>query len=234
MNKICDMESVRWMPKEEITFVASNLLERYEDFVGERVTPPIPVEHIVERLLKINLEYDDLKSRLNLPDILGATWIKHKRIVIDQSLLDKRQRGRMFFTMAHEVGHWCLHRKSFLGPAARRASAPEIVCRKSSAKAPGEWQADYFAAVLLMPEIPVRAAFTQVFGFKPLIVYNHKSLAPTLLFEVDIAWEHAGEVARVVIEEGGFTNVSKTAMRIRLQELRLLVNHTPERLAVLS
>jgi hypothetical protein len=234
MNKICNMDSVRWMPKEEIAFLASTLLEDYQDFARKSVVPPVPVENVIERYLGLSLEYDDLQAMLNLPDILGATWIKDRRIVIDQSLLDKKQHGRMFFTMAHEVGHWCLHRKAFIGPATRRASTPEIVCRESGAKAPGEWQADYFAATLLMPEMPVRTAFAGTFGLKPLIIYNQKSIAPKLLFEVDLAWEHAGEIARVVIQKGGFTNVSKTAMRIRLQELGLLINRTPERLAALS
>jgi Zn-dependent peptidase ImmA (M78 family) len=234
MKKICDMDSVRWMPKEEITFVASNLLENYEECTGQEVTPPIPIEAIIERFLNIRLEYDDLKARFGLPDILGATWIKEKRIVIDRSLLEGEHRGRMFFTMAHEIGHWCIHRQAFIGPAARRSWAPQIVCRESGARARGEWQADYFAASLLMPEMPVREAFAEIFGFKPIAIYNQKSIAPRTLFWLDLAWEHAGEIARAVIEKGRFTNVSKAAMRIRLQELGLLVNRTCDQLAAAS
>jgi len=234
MNKVCNMDSVRWMPKEEITFLASNLAERYEAFVGTPIMPPIPIEHLIEKFLQISLEYDDLQSKLDLPDILGATWIKERKIVIDESLLSEDQHGRMSFTMAHEVGHWCIHRKAFSGPVARLDSRPEIVCRESGAKSRGEWQADCFAASLLMPEMAVRTAFAQTFGFKPLAIYNHKSIVPRSLFTLDIAWEHASEVAGVVIEEGRFTNVSKTAMRIKLEELGLLINRSPERLAAAS
>jgi hypothetical protein len=85
-----------------------------------------------------------------------------------------------------------------------------------------------------MPEMPVRVAFTEVFGFKPIVVHNQKSIAPKSLFWLDLAWEHAGEIARAVIERGRFTNVSKTAMRIRLEELGLLVNHTGDPLAAAS
>ena len=234
MNKVCNMDSVRWMPKEEIAFLASDLIERYEAFVGKPVVPPIPVEHLVERFLKLSLEYDDLKSRLDLPDILGATWIKEKKIVIDESLVDKDQRGRMFFTMSHELAHWCIHRQAFVGPIARTGSLPEIVCRESGARSRGEWQADCFASALLMPEIEVRTAFAKACGFKPMTIHNHKSIAPRSLFMLDPAWEHASEIAALVIEEGRFTNVSKTAMRIRLEELGLLLNRTPERLAAVS
>jgi len=234
MNKICDMDSVRWMPKEEIRFLASNLLERYEAFVHKPVTPPIPMEHLIEKFLEINLEYDDLKSEFDLSDILGATWIKERRIVIDESLLSEDQRGRMSFTMAHEVGHWCIHRKAFSGPVARTDCRPEIICRESGAKSRGEWQADYFAASLLMPEMDVRTAFAQTFGFKPMVIYNYRSIAPRSLFMLDPAWEHASEIAGVVIEEGRFTNVSKAAMRIRLEGLGLLINCSPERLSAAS
>ena len=234
MKKICDMASVRWMPREEITFLASNLLENYEAYTGQEVTPPIPIEAIIERFLNLRLEYDDLKSRFALADILGATWIKEKRIVIDRSLLDEDELGRMFFTMAHEVGHWCIHRQAFMGPAARRSSRREIVCRESGARARGEWQADYFDAALLMPEMPVREVFADVFGFKPIVIHNQRSIVPKSLFWLDLAWEHAGEIARAVIDKGRFTNVSKAAMRIRLEELGLLVNRTCERLAAAS
>ena len=233
MKKICDMDSVRWMPKEEITFVASNLLEDYEEHTCQAVRPPIPIEAIIERFLNLRLEYDDLKAKLRLPDILGATWIAERRIVIDRSLLDENHLGRMYFTMAHEVGHWCIHRQAFLGPAARRSWGPKIVCRESQARARGEWQADYFAAALLMPEIEVRTAFAQVFGLKPVVIHNQKSIAPKTLFWLDLAWEHADEMAGAVVDRGGF-NVSKIAMRIRLEELGLLVNETGERIAVIA
>ena len=78
------MTSVRWMPKEEILFLASHLLESYGSFVGKAVVPPVPIEDIVERFLKISLEYSDLKALLNLPDTLGALWINERRIVIDK------------------------------------------------------------------------------------------------------------------------------------------------------
>lgn len=231
MNQVCDMNDVRWVPKDEIAFLASGLLENYESCTGKRVDPPVPVEDIIERHLNISLEYDDLKAMLNLPDVLGATWLTEKKIVIDESLLEEDQRGRMTFTLAHEIGHWVLHRRAVLGPVGRREYFPDIVCRNSGFKARGEWQADYFAASILMPEMAVKCTFAEIFGLRSLVIHNRKSIVPRALFVLDLAWEHANEIARLVIEHGKFTNVSKTAMRIRLEDLGCLINKTPERLA---
>ena len=148
---------------------------------------------MIERFLNIRLEYDHLKARFDLPDILGATWIMERRIVIDRGLLDRDQLGRMFFTMAHEVGHWCIHRKAFIGPTASRSSGPEIVCRESEATARGEWQADYFPASLLMPEMRVRDAFAEVFGFKSIACPIASAQAkPVLFFSLEKAREQLG------------------------------------------
>ncbi|MDY6950598.1 MAG: ImmA/IrrE family metallo-endopeptidase [Thermodesulfobacteriota bacterium] len=229
MTGLADMDAVRWMPQEEIAFVSSDLLARYKESSGKTVSPPIPVDDIIERLLGITLKYDDLRSILGVPDVLGATWIKERRIVIDENLWAEGSQGRRFFTMAHEVGHWCIHRKMLSGLATRKTSVPDIVCRQSGARARGEWQADHFAANLLMPEAYVKMAFGQALSLTPITIYNYRSMAPTSLFMLDPAWEHVGKIAGAVIEEGGFTNVSKTAMRIRLEELGLLINCTPQR-----
>src|SRR5690606_28627587 len=64
--------------------------------------------------------------------------------------------GRFRFTLAHEAGHWRLHRSLFQRHANQpellpdRDDRPEYVCR-SSDNSPLEWQANFFAAALLMP-----------------------------------------------------------------------------------
>ncbi len=94
---------------------------------------------------------------------------------MNERLLDDRSEGRMCFTCAHEVAHWILHRP-FVKTANR--SSPEgdaIVCRSVDAKKPIEWQADFFAACLLMPEAEVRESFSKPFGIEPLELHNVKS-----------------------------------------------------------
>lgn len=48
--------------------------------------------------------------------------------------------------------------------AADQKATPAIVCRTSKKRDPAEWQADCFAACLLMPASDVRAAVKAAFG----------------------------------------------------------------------
>jgi hypothetical protein len=81
-----------------------------------------------------------------------------------------------------------------------------------------------------MPEENVRRAYSSIFGTSPLIIYNKKSCFNRSLPLFDPAWERVNEFALMVMENGNFTNVSKEAMRVRLEELGLLINNTQNRL----
>jgi hypothetical protein len=213
---------VPWLSKASIADTASLLIDHYESAVNTPVRPPIPVEDLIERGLDLHLGFHDLKSRLNLSDVLGATFVEKRLICVDASLVENKSKGRMFFTLAHEAGHWMLHRQ-YIQRSAENKSA--LFCRLQDAKKPVEWQADYFASCLLMPETFVCSAFQQVFGRKSLPLYNiHAAYDGPLCFDPCIGtWPR---IAAAVMEAGKFSNVSKQAMIIRLQDLRLIRNAT--------
>jgi Zn-dependent peptidase ImmA (M78 family) len=224
------LRKVPWKDQSQISFEADQLRRDYQAFIGTRISVPIPVEGIIERYLGLHLSFDDLEEILGEPDILGATWIEEKRIIINSTLLEGSE-GRQAFTAGHEVGHWVLHR-DFLPVYCRsgRQMGPIIVCRQRDSKARAEWQADYFAAALLMPEEEVTEAFMDCFGSEPLVMHNQKSflgpLARKMNPAVDPALDTAKDIAAEVIRAGGFFNCSKEAMRYRLEDLGLLINLT--------
>jgi len=227
-----DMDRVSWLSKEHIKAEAALLVENYALFRGTEVEPPIPLEHIIEAYLGFTLEYEDLEELIGFSDVLGATWLRQKRIAINERLLQENV-GRMFFTCGHEIGHIMLHSRYISGnkeKPLKRSVEQEIVCREVASKKRGEWQADYFAACLLMPEENVRRAYSSIFGTSPLIIYNKKSCFDRSLPLFDPAWDRVNEFALMVMENGNFTNVSKEAMRVRLEELGLLINNTQNRL----
>ena len=220
---------VPWLSKKTISDAASWLRAGYQTATSLPVSPPIPVEDIIERGLGLKLGFTDLREKLKLDDVLGAVYVKDKSIWVDRSLADDRNEGRLCFTFAHEVGHWVLHRKIIEQACRTGDNGVTIFCRLADAKQPAEWQADYFASCLLMPEKEVKLAFSEVFGLEPLVLYNEKScFAGPLCF--DPCAQNWPFIADAVKMAGGFANVSKQAMIIRLQDLGQVKNETRVRL----
>ena len=99
-----------------------------------------------------------------------------------------------------------------------------ILCRKDEGfegnkKDPKEWQADTFAAYLLMPRDMVNDAFKKV-SYHPIILKKKRFL--NLFMKTRSARQRSLWIAENVINEGGFENVSKLAMANRLIGLGLL------------
>ena len=159
------MIKVRYLSQDEIEKEAERLLAEYEETAGGPVKMPVPVEDITTYHLALRLGFADLHKTLRIPmlrdqpDILGAIWVDTETVMIDCSLDPKHNplmAGRYRFSVAHEIGHWRLHR-SYVAKDTNQASLfdgspePTVICRSSQAKEPIEWQADFFSSCLLMP-----------------------------------------------------------------------------------
>ena len=265
---------VPWLTKKSIAAAATGVIADYEAKIKRCIQPPIPVENIIERGLSLKLGFIDLRKKLKMDDVLGATYVKEGMICVDRSLAENQNEGRLCFTVAHETGHWVLHRalvdhacrtnggradirlrhnklesttpndyeldlgqnsrSDGYGPISpntfQQSKGGLIFCRIKEANKPIEWQADYFASCILMPEEAVRNAFCKWYGSKPLVLYNVKSA-----FSGPVCFDPCVEtwpmIAGVVKDAGGFSNVSKQAMIIRLQDLGLVKNETNARLS---
>jgi len=213
-----------WKPAE-IEHMVADLLHKYAKHKGAPPRPPIDVDDIAEGYLKLDLEVTDLKELLKMPDVLGATWFEDKVIRLDSSL--EGQEGRLAFTLGHEIGHWWMHRPIVeMGKVTlplysfdeNRPARPALVCR-STKKDSAEWQADTFAARLLMPEADVRAAAKQARDGLPVAIPDLKALQGGSGFNPELR-----DLAAEVIAAGNFTNVSNQAMRIRLVDLKLVID----------
>ena len=106
---------VPWMSRKAISRKAEALIQDFERKAGYPVTPPIPVEEIIERSLGLEIQYADLERILGSSDVLGATYVKSRLIRINERLFEHSSEGRLAFTCAHEAGHWVLHRR-YMGP----------------------------------------------------------------------------------------------------------------------
>lgn len=105
---------VPYLSEEVIERDAAALLAEYAQARNVTIAAPIPIEDIVEKHLKLGIEFDDTHRRFGVPresgqdpDILGAMFFDAKRIVIDESLDPEEnpaKEGRYRFTLAHEGG----------------------------------------------------------------------------------------------------------------------------------
>jgi hypothetical protein len=182
-------KKVPYLEEEQIERDTAALLAEFAQARSVALTLPIRIEDIVEKHLKLGVEFDDMHRLLNHPrsgvdpDILGAIWFDERRIVIDESLdpeENSSKEGRYRFTLAHQGGgHWRLHRHLFAhGPGQASLfngpTAPSFICRSSQGKEPVEWQADFYASCLLMPRKLLIAAWDEIFpDRKPRVLQPH-------------------------------------------------------------
>lgn len=155
---------------------------------------PVDLETIVYEYLspRENLAFD---NEADLPPengdvVLGKTLPMRGKILLNR-ILKEGEPGRARFTLAHELGHWVLHRKLFLARGEmldlfadaalddgfqfvglNRSIFPTS-CRPG-AVAREEWQANRFAIALLIDPVVLREEFGARFGV-PVIARSSRT-----------------------------------------------------------
>lgn len=227
---------VPYRHKTEIEDMAMDLLHKYFATKGSKMSLPIDVDDIVESYFGIDLQFADLVLLLGLPDALGATWFEDKVMRIDSSLEEKE--GRLAFTMAHEIGHWWMHRPIYemekvslpmFSYGGGNSPTPAVVCRSLKKKEPAEWQADQFAAMLLMPASLIRVAVAEIQGTGPIPVENLDSYNGSAADNYMLR-----QISKQLIEQHGFKNVSIEAMCYRLIDLKCVSDANPKQGALFN
>jgi hypothetical protein len=252
-------QKVPFLSEEEIERDANDLLASYGRARRIDIVAPIPIEDIVEKHLKLGIEFDDMHRLMDVrrfglePDILGAMYFEDRRIVIDESLdpeIYPHKEGRYRFTLAHEGGgHWQLHRELFgrqPGQLTLIDDGPSVICRSSQAKAPVEWQADYYASCLLMPQALVRDAWRLSMGTSAPFIFD-----PARHGARESARGNGPRPLRTILRNlrksdsdrlfdeiagrfSGHFGTSVQAMRIRLENLGLLVREAPRQASMIG
>jgi Zn-dependent peptidase ImmA (M78 family) len=217
---------VPWISRRDIADRATSLIEDFQASAGYRITPPVPVDEIMERSLGLTVRYVDLSKIFDSRNVLGATYAESRLVLINERLFEHSSDGRLVFTCAHEAGHWVLHRRYTQAQTGDGPGNKTIVCTTANAKEPIEWQADYFASCLLMPEREMREAFEKVCCPEPIVIRHARRLTKNGAPCEEPFLEQWPYIAAAMCEAGGFSNVSRQAMVIRLQDLGLVVNKT--------
>lgn len=176
-NKVKHTGDVPVLSRYQIDTAAQKILEQYTSDRGERQAPT-DMDYLIEQVFDLTLDYQTLQ-----PDgsILGETifrdgcrkvfdgetfetsliQVKTGTIILDATMAEIMD-TRMLFTEAHELGHWVLHNKFYSGTenrACRSCLSQRIYFPHYQAKSPvewTEWQANAFAAAILLPRPALR------------------------------------------------------------------------------
>jgi hypothetical protein len=182
-----------------------------------------------------------MRGLFGVDDVHGALWVNDCRVGIDQRLEpteNPAMLGRYHFTLAHEAGHWRLHRHLFQRKANQltllpdNAKRPEYICR-SSDTAPIEYQANRFASCLLMPREMVKRAWHEWRGNMEPIYLDDLNVRRQQILTAEVLRRgsfKSGDDAmdNMLLENAArplakIFEVSPDAMRIRLEGMKLLL-----------
>lgn len=137
------------------------------ELTSDLVAPPVPVIEIAEES-GVDVVFADFgehsKAVSGFCDFKGATLYVNKDDIIE----------RKTFTIAHELGHWLLHREKFIAEPDTYAVLPRFSAPERN---PVEQEANHFAANLLVPRrflMPVidvpTAQLAHIFGMSRLMM----------------------------------------------------------------
>lgn len=148
------MTKINFIPQKRIEKKADEVLKNAFDQNVYDYKTATPIDLICEKVCNLKLLYQDL-SQFN-SDALGCFDFSSNTIFINDQMIDVDiiDDGRENFTKAHEIGHFVLHREIYdKNPdmmAMLHDDSDDFMGQK--AKSDVEYQANYFAACLLMPK----------------------------------------------------------------------------------
>ena len=188
---------------ESIEDRADTLRLEYSAWAGTDASKPVSVEVVAEQYLGYEIDISD-SGMFSDPECMGGILFESKTITVNAAVAEHE--GRYNFTLAHEIGHHALHRAHYLRN--KQPIGEQVICREAGSKPLIERQADRFAAALLMPAGQVKSVY------EILLAGSQPADKPST--------GQLRGIAAKVLEIGGFSHVSNTAMVNRLIDLGLV------------
>lgn len=176
--------------------IARKVLTQYDPHYMNRQPQAVPIEKIIERNYGLDIDYvrltmnGDELGRMIYDNGYTIRFSAEKddyellrvtagKLLIEALLAnDNMQYGRYRFTLAHELGHWILHKSLYTGT--NIAAAAFITDRHYDDSE--EWQANYLAKAILMPVGQVKRGFYRIWAESGTNKSKLKKLAD--IFEV--------------------------------------------------
>ena len=127
--------SLKDLSTADIDEVTSVRLRQYEQLTDTKVTFPVPIEKVVERVLGLDFDWDEIEEQPG-ETILGGLVPEDRCILLNTKHLDlfEEKPGLERSTIGHEAGHWDIDidRTSLHHPSLPGLNiAEEVVFRRS-------------------------------------------------------------------------------------------------------
>jgi Zn-dependent peptidase ImmA (M78 family) len=144
------------MPKEAIEYRAVDILMRMQAKRKRPLKWPIDAGHVAEAL-GLDMDCGDIPR--DEQGAIAAMILPTERKIVMNENNQELPKGFEESSIAHEIGHWELHIdqkavSSFveLQDSGIETMVEPFLCRSVSSRQGIEWQAQYFAGCLLMPQ----------------------------------------------------------------------------------
>ena len=165
------MATVFYRP-QALETIARRTLNEYDPMYLNGSPRAVPIETIIEKTFGLRIEYQYLTNDARelgrmIYDSGITTYYDRDRgdyalmrveggtMLIEASLLeDERCYGRLRFTLAHELAHHIIHKRIFSGTGVAAALYNHDANEDAT-----EWQANYLAKAILMPNGQVKRCF---------------------------------------------------------------------------
>ncbi|MFA5097161.1 MAG: hypothetical protein WC490_00835 [Candidatus Margulisiibacteriota bacterium] len=108
---------MKYISYDKIETLTEQRLCEYESKFGQIVSPPIPIDKIIERLFSLRILWENIHEE-DGEVILGGLRPNEKQIVLNDSRMPlfNKYEGLEPFTKGHELGHWdLLEEKDLIG-----------------------------------------------------------------------------------------------------------------------
>jgi len=146
----------RFIPKQEIEVKATNIIQNMQQVSTCLLKWPLDASRVAE-FLGLDVVWDSIPD--DRDGTIAARILPLERLIEINDKIPKLRGGFGESTIAHEIGHWVLH----INPEAVEqllelqqkghfVRVEPLLCRNETHLSAIEWQAQYFASCLLMPQ----------------------------------------------------------------------------------
>jgi Zn-dependent peptidase ImmA (M78 family) len=150
----------RFVSKEQIETKATDILQKMEQAPNYRPKWPLDASRVAE-FLGLDVVWDRIPG--DKKGQIAARILPLEHLIEINEDIPKLRGGFGESTIAHEIGHWVLHinpeavkQALHLQKLGSTIKVEPLLCRSQSNLEGIEWQAQYFAGCILMPQYKLK------------------------------------------------------------------------------